>query len=255
MPLLRVSQKHTCFELKEYNAYKFNDKQKPMWLEFWKEMGGDLDKILEFAEKSEVDNPVEWTNDLHKFLFDFFSGSEKLLKQAAKKDFSAFLAQVAENHINDPKEKYWYFKKGLKIRDFISVMENASIFDKPKEAVCYINARTPDYGAELYSEWLLSKAINKKDLVSVASDLNKKAYRLEEEITGRTILDTVKVDGSTKLKHSRFPNNELTVVGVHKAALKISANGDCEDKSYMVIKDEKGKTGYIFDPWNVKIVN
>ena len=254
MPLLRVSQQHSCFELKDFNAYKFNDKQKPMWLEFWKEMDGDTDKLLDFAKNAEIDNPIDWVNTLHKFLFDFFSGSEKLLKQAAKKDFKAFLTQVAENHINDPKEKYWYFKKGLKIRDFIRVMENAACFEKADESVRYINARTPDYGAELYSEWLLSKAINKKELVSVASDLNKKAYRAEEKLTGRTILDVVKVDGSTKLTHMRFPGSVLTVVGVHRPPLKVAATNDTEDKSYMVIKDQHGKTGYIFDPWNVKIV-
>lgn len=254
MPLLRVSQKHTCLNQKEFDSYVFNDEHKADWAEFWESMDGDLEKVLDFAEKAEIENPVDWVNNLHKFLFDFFSGNEKLLKKAGKKSFKDFLAQVAENHINDPKEKYWYFKKGLKIQDFIRVMEYAACFEKPTEAVRYINARTPDYGAKLYSEWLLSKAINKKELVSVASELNKKAYKLEEEITGKSIFDAVKTDGTTKISHSRFPNSELTIVGVHKAPLKISASGDTEDRSYLIIQDEKGKTGYIFDPWNVEIV-
>lgn len=238
MPLLKIAQTHKCLNQPSYRLYTFAEEQKKNWYKFWEEMDGDMDKILEFAKKADVDNPEDWYEELHKFLFDLFAGDVKLIKKAAKSDFKGFLGQVAENHVNNPKEKYWYYGKGLKPNDFIRVVEYAAQFEDPVRAISYINARTPEYGAKLYSEWLLSKVINKKELVTVASNMNKEAYKIEAAISG-SIFDRLAVDD--KIKHLRFANEEFKVLNVNK-----------EDE-FIVVEDENGKEGYVFDYWNVEV--
>lgn len=205
---------------------------------FWKEMDGDKEKILEFAEKSEIENPEDWYEELHRFLFDFFSGDDRLLKKAAKKTFGEFLKQLAENHVNNPKEKMWYFKKGLKPKDFIRVMQFAAEMSEPRQAISYINARTPDFGAELYSEYILSKTPGKKEIQSIASDLNKKAYMLEVQATKKTAFDIFAV--GDVVSHSLFPNDEFTVVAVDK------------ENEMLVLEDDKERESYVFDLWNLE---
>lgn len=256
MPLLKVAQSHSCLNQPVRNFYIFSPTHKAGWLKFWEEMDGDQDKILDFAKKAEIDNPKEWYEELHRFLFDFFAGNDKLLKSAAKKKFSDFLAQVAENHINDPKDKYWYFGKGLNPNEFIRVMEYAAEFSKPEEAIIYINARTPDYGAELYSEWLLSKTLNKNEFVSLASNLNKKAYLLENEVLGKDHFLRIKI--GSKISHAKFPGEEFTVKEVKRSVHRVRRNKQIVARLVpgtlqIIVEDEKGKVGHILDPWNISI--
>jgi hypothetical protein len=220
--------------------YTFADEQKKGWLEFWKDMDGDRDKILDFAKKADVDNPEEWFNSLHKFLFDLFAGDVKLLRKAAKKSFGEFLAQVAENHVNDPKPTDWYYLKGLRQRDFVRVMEYASMMPDVRGAIAYVNARTPEYGAKLYNEWLLSKTPQNKELKSIASDMNKKAYEIEKEATGKDgLLD---LTAETKVKHAAFPGEVFTAVEVD------------DEEAFVVVEDKNEKENYVFDIWNLEIV-
>ena len=238
MPLLRIAQSHSCLNQPPYCLYTFAEEQRKGWLEFWKDMEGDREKILDFAKKADVENPPEWFDSLHKFLFDFFSGDVKLLKNAAKKSFGEFLAQVAENHVNDPKPTDWYFLKGLRQRDFVRVLEYASMMPDPRGAIAYVNARTPEYGAKLYNEWLLSKTPQNKELKSIASDMNKKAYTLEKDATGKDILSELTEE--TKVKHSAFPRELFTAVGVDTA------------EGFVVVEDKNNKESYVFDIWNLE---
>ena len=155
MPLLLKAQTHSNNRYDGYATYQFVPKHKPEWREFWEQMDGDKDKILEFAKNGGVERPEEWYQGLHKFLFDFFCGDEKILLTASEKDFNGFIAQVAENHINDPKEKWWYIDKGLNQDTFIRCLERAADIPGVSGAVSYLNARMRDFGAELYSEYLL----------------------------------------------------------------------------------------------------
>lgn len=236
MPLLRVAQSHSSFNQPPYCFYTFAKEHYRGWMNFWKEMDGDREKILSFAKKGEVDNPEEWFDSLHHFLFDVFSGDYKLLKKAAKKTFGEFLAQVAENHVNDPKDRNWYFLKGLLKSDFIRVMEYAAEMPDVKQAVGYVNARTPEFGAKLYSEWLLSKTQHFKEMQTIASTMNKKAAEIEKGATGKTILSRLVAED--KIRHAGFPNEVFEVVCVHS--------------DFIVVEDRNNKEGYIFDTWNVE---
>lgn len=238
MPLLKIAQTHKCLNQPSYRLYTFAEEQKKNWYKFWEEMGGDRDKILDFAKKAEVDNPEDWYEELHRFLFDLFAGDIKLVKKAAKADFKGFLAQVAENHVNNPKDKYWYFGKGMKPTDFIRIVQYAAQFEDPVRSISYINARTPEYGVKLYNEWLLSKVINKNELVTIASNMNKEAYKLEAPIAG-SVFDRVAVED--KIKHLRFANEEFKVLEINK------------DDNFLVVEDKDGKEGYVFDYWNVEV--
>lgn len=238
MPLLRIAQTHKCLNQPSYRLYTFAEEQKKNWYKFWEEMGGDQEKIIDFAKKGEVDNPEDWYEELHRFLFDLFAGDVKLLKKAAKSDFRGFLAQVAENHVNNPKDKYWYYKKSIKPNDFIRVLEYGAQFEDPIRAISYVNARMPEYGVKLYNEWLLSKVINKNELVTIASNMNKEAYKIEEEISG-SVFTKIAIDD--KIKHFRFANEEFKVLDINK-----------EDE-FIVVEDGDGKEGYFFDYWNVEV--
>lgn len=238
MPLLKTSQTHKCLNQPPYRKYVFADEHKKDWMTFWKAMDGDRDKILDFAEKSEIQNPKDWYEELHRFLFDFFAGDDKLLKKAAKKTFGEFLAQVAENHVNAPKDKYWYFGKGLKPKDFIRVIEFAAAMADPSQAISYINARTPEYGAKLYSEYILSKTPGKKEIESIASDLNKKAFLKEKELTGLDTFDIFR-EGDT-VRHLRFANEEFKIVVADR------------EHEMLVLEDSNGREAYVFDPWNLE---
>jgi len=181
MPLLAVGQRHSWVKQPPYNFYRFPDEHRGNWKTFWEEMDGDREKILAFAEKSDIECPCEWFESLHWFLFDIFSGDEKLMRKASKGGFGSFLAQVATNHINSPKEKEWYFLKGVTPENFIRVVETAAEIDDIRHCVAYVNARMKEFGSALYSEFLLSKVVEKKELKSIASELNKKAYALEKQ--------------------------------------------------------------------------
>ena len=240
MPLHHTAQNHSWVNMPPFGIYKFVDKQRPQWEAFWREMEGDIDKIAEFAQKSEVPSPYNWVEQLHRFLFDTFSGDPRLMKYAAKKNFGEFLKQVVENHINDPRERAWYASKGVQKRDYISTLERASLFEKPDEAIVFINARIIDMGAKLYSEYVLSKTPQSKEIVSIASKLNKQAYKIEQKITGKVIPFELKA--GDEIKHARFPGEKFTVLEI-----------DSEEDPFLVVRDAENKVGYITDVWNVSV--
>lgn len=253
MPLKIKSFNHDCLNQPPRNLYSFAGEQRSAWSLFWEEMDGDLDKILKFANDSGIENPEEWFESLHHFLFDVFSGNPKLLKKAAKKTFQEFLAQVAENHINDPKDKYWYFGKGLTKQQFIRMIEGAATVVDLRQSIAYLNARASnDFGSKLYSEYILSKTPQKKEIISIASEMNKKAWEIESELSGKEISANI----ADKIMHLRFPGEEFTVTEVHRSVAKIKIDGETQHiepiQTCLVVKDSKGKTGYIFDLWNVE---
>lgn len=253
MPLKINAFNHDCFDQPPRNLYSFSGEQKHAWSLFWEEMDGDLDKILKFAKDSGIENPEEWFESLHHFLFDVFSGNSKLLKKAAKKTFQEFLAQIAENHINDPKDKYWYFNKGLTKQKFIRMIEGAAEVVDLRQAISYLNSRVSnDFGSKVYSEYILSKTPQKKEIISIASEMNKKAWEIESSLSGKYV--TVNI--SDKIKHFCFPKEEFTVTGMHRSTAKIKISGETEHieplQTCLIVKDSKGKVGYIFDLWNVE---
>jgi hypothetical protein len=222
MPLLRVS----AHPIPTAGSYKFCKQHKELWNEFWEEMDGDMDKILDFAEKAGVDDPKEWFEELHRFLFDFFCGDPKILKNAAKKTFGSFISEVVKNHVNNPKCDWWYHTKGLSKQQFIKALEMAADFEDPKQAINHLNARMADFGAKLYSEFLLSLANKKAEIKSIASQKNQEAFKIEHEVFGKNLLDNFQV-GSI-VGHSLFANSELEILEVEepetKTAQKISDN-------------------------------
>jgi hypothetical protein len=238
MPLLKVSQTRDYFNPKPNCSYNFAKEQTGNWITFWEEMDGDINKILEFAKESGIDNPQDWFDELHRFLFDVFSGNDKLLKKASKGQFKDFLAQVAENHVKNPKDLDWYYLKGTNPKEFIRVVEFASSFTDQKQAVAYINARVPEFGAKLFSEYILSKAPHKNEIVSIASKMNKEAYEIEKKISGKDIFDSIKV--GSKIKHSKCGEEIFEVIAI-----------DTQNEMF-IVQDSREKEHYFFDVWNVK---
>jgi hypothetical protein len=242
MPLLTTGQRHSWTKQPPYSFYNFPEMHKANWKTFWEEMDGDREKILAFAEKADIECPCEWFESLHRFLFDSFSGDVKLMKKASKEGFGAFLAKIAENHINDPKDKYWYFDKGITQGEFLHVLESASEIDDPRQAVSYINARVRDFGFDLYSEYILSKTKEKKELTSIASEMYKKAYELENAVAGR---DLISVKAGDKIKHNLFADLDLTVD-------EVSVDEEKKLVDIVIAKDASNHTYYIEDVWNIE---
>lgn len=241
MPLLRVSQTHTCLNQPPRCLYEFAEEHRKGWCSFWKALDGDLDKILDFAKKAEVANPEEWYSELHRFLFDVFSGDYRLLKKAAKADFGGFISQIAENHVNDPKEDNWYFLKGLTYNKFLAMLEYAANIPVPHDAIANINSHVPGFGAKLYSEFLLSKTKHKSEIKSIASEINKKAYDLEKGLTGKTFFDNIP-NKEFKVKYAGCPNEILNVVAVDK------------ENEFIIVEDSDKNEGFIFGVWDVEII-
>ena len=242
MPLL-TAEKHQWTKQPPYNFYHFPDEHRVGWQTFWEEMNGDIDKILAFAKKAGIECPQEWYESLHRFLFLTFDGNVKLLKTSADTSFGTFLQKIRDNHSNNPKNKQWYTVRGITQNNFIAMLERAVDIKDIRQAVAFVNARVKDLGFGLYSEFLLSKTKAKSEIKSVASDLNKKAYKLEVEAIGHSPLESL-ADGDI-IRHSLFPEDEdefeiTEVVRDEKANIEM-----------FVTRDKQGRIAFITDFWNV----
>jgi len=239
MPLL-TAQKHQWTKQPPYNFYHFPNEHKANWKSFWEEMGGDIDKILEFAKKADIECPKEWLESLHLFLFSEFSGNAKLVRSAAEKTFGSFLSTIAKQHQEKPKDRNWYSLRGVTQHGFISALERAADINDLRQSVAYINARMIDLGFYLYSEYMLTKTKQKDKIKSVASDLNKEAYKLETEVLGESPLRWI-AEGNV-VSHAFFPGEKFMVIDV-------VANKDLD---MLVARDSAGKIAFIKDLWNVQ---
>ena len=240
MPLL-TAEKHQWTSQPPYNFYHFPDEHRAGWKVFWKEMDGDLDKILEFAKKADIECPKEWYESLHRFLFLTFDGNVKLLKCGADTSFGTFLQKVRDNHFNNPKQNQWYTVRGITQNNFIAMMERAADIKDVRQSVAFVNARVKDLGFYLYSEFVLSKTKGKSEIKSVASNLNKKAYKLEVAAIGHSPLSGLAA-GDT-VHHSLFPEDEFEISEVVR-----DKNDEIE---MLVMLDKQGRVAFAADLWNV----
>lgn len=238
MPLYKEAQSHSCFDQKPVGIYSFVEDQKENWRAFWKVHNGDVEKILDFAKKSGIENPWNWVDELHLFLFNRFSGNINLLKHAASKNFNSFLAQVLKNHINNPRNPKWYLKFGVNYKMFTSYLEKAiNDYEKDSDAIIFLNARIRNFGSEIHSEFILSKTNEVKNIKSIASKKNKEAYDIELKEIGNQF----KI-GST-ISYTKFPEEEFEIIDI-----------DTKD-DYLVVEDKNEAIGYIFDTWNAQIID
>jgi hypothetical protein len=198
-------------------------------------MSGDQNKILSWAEKAEIEEPEGWFNELYKFLFGNYSGDLKLLKQAAASSFSTFLVQTAENHLNDPKDKWWYTDQGCNHGSFVAALERAAEIENLENAIYYVNARVRDLGFKLYDEYLLAQAGHLDKIKSVASALRKKAYDIEVEVCGE--FDTF--EPKDVIRHANFPGETFEVQDMVDGVI--------------IVTDKNGGDCYIADVWNVEL--
>jgi hypothetical protein len=233
MPLLKAQKHKLMFDPPPAGIYHFDEIHRIGWSEFWHEMKGDLDKVVDWAKKAEIEEPEAWVNELYKFLFGTYSGNMKLYVRGAKSNFSTFLAQTAANHINDPKDKWWYINRGITHQKFIGVMERAADISEIRNAIYFVNARIPDLGFKLYDEYLLSQAGHLDDMKRVASGMRKKAYEIEKGICG----DAVLPEKDDMIIHADFPGEEFKVLEMIDDVI--------------VVEDADGKDCYIADPWNI----
>jgi hypothetical protein len=241
MPLL-TAEKHQWTKQPPYNFYHFPDEHRAGWKVFWEEMDGDLDKILAFAKKAGIECPNEWYESLHRFLFLTFDGNVKLLKCGADTSFGTFLQKVRDNHFNNPKNKQWYTVRGITQNNFIAMLERAADIKDVRQVVAFVNARVKDLGFYLYSEFLLSKTKGKSEIKSVASNLNKKAYKLEREAIGHSPLE--ELESGNIIRHSLFPKDEFEITEIVK--------DEDEKINMLVTKDKNERIAFIVDLWNVQ---
>lgn len=236
MPLTKTAQTSRNLDQVSQGQYKFYDSNRKGWEAFWEEMGGDSEKILKWAEDMKLEFPEEWYTGLHQFLFGLSSGDPKLLKQAVKvRTFNEFLAEIAENHIKDPKPTEWYINKGTTPTKFQSILQSASDIEADQNAVEYINARVYDLGSKFYDEYLLSLTGYKEEIKIAASRLNRKAFRIEQRYIQK------KFKAGEKIKHLLHPDIELITIGQMK------------DKSILA-KRNTGALSHIKDIWNIQSV-
>jgi hypothetical protein len=239
MPVL-TSQKHQWTSQPPYNFYHFPDEHYPCWATFWQEMDGDIEKILKFAKEADIECPKEWFESLHRFLFSTFSGNPILCTAASKKTFGEFLKQVADNHKNDPKDRAWYVIRGITPDGFVVAIANASEIKDVRQAVAHVNARIKDLGFYLYSEYILSKTKQAKEIKSVASENNKKAFELEASALNQSPLSNL-ANGDIVF-HYLFPDDKFMVIDIEKEASKINM---------VTVKDLYGKISFVNDIWNL----
>jgi hypothetical protein len=242
MPLFTASSKHQWTKQPPYNFYHFPEEHRQGWEQFWEEMNGDMEKIISFAKTANIEDPNEWYESLHRFLFNAYCGNPKILKSAAAKSFDAFVKSIAQNHTNNPKPREWYTVRGITVENFISMLERAAEIKDIRQIVGFINARVRDLGFHLYSEFLLSKTKGKSKIKSVASDLNKEAYEIECNAYGASPLEALTV-GNT-VTHSLFPDEHFMLTDIIRK--------DDESIHVLVARDSKGKVAFIPDLWNVR---
>ena len=237
MPMLKAQQHPDMFGHPPAGLYHFNEIHRDGWRTFWKEMDGDVDKILKWADAAGIEDSKIWYQELHKFLFDFYSGDTSLIRKAAKGKFVDYIAQVTKNHINDPKPGWWYNERGVNYEKFISILQRSVDSTDERSVIYFLNARLVDFGFNLYSEYLLSKTGYEKSMQSIASNMRKKAYDIEQSICG----EYEDLEEGDIIRHANFPGETFQVLEV--------ADG------VTVTADKDGLDCYVTDPWNVELVS
>jgi hypothetical protein len=246
MPLYNTAQRNSLFRPALDDYYVFPEAHKPQWFKFFESMEADEDKILDWAEKSDIKHPKAWYESLHKFLFDMYSGTPKMLKKAAKESFQSFLKDVHSNHIKNPKPDYWYRDQDVTPKRFIEVLKEASEIKDLEQTIAYINARMMNLGFYLYSEYILSKTEFYKKVKHVASDFNRQAYDLECLALGKSPVSAIK-EGDT-FTHFLSPKDKFTVENV------VWDDPDHVSFSTVIARNEKKAPVFFTDPWNIKIL-
>jgi len=235
MSLLIDAQSHSCFNLPKPGLYHFSEEHRQGWSEFWHIMDGDLDKIVDWAVKAGIEDPEIWYNELHKFLFDVYSGDYRLLRKAAADNFQSFLASLANNHSNEPKDRRWYTSIGLLPDEFVRILESASELKDIRDVIHYINGRVPDLGFKLYEQFLLSRTGVQKKTARIISNLRKKAFEIEAEYGCVKLPQPGNVVG-----HINFPGEKFVVTAVVNKII--------------TAMDENGKDCFFADPWNLDVL-
>lgn len=245
MPLYNTAQRNSLFRPALDDYYVFPEEHKPQWFKFFEAMEADEEKILAWAEKADIKHPKAWYESLHKFLFDVYSGTPKMLKKAAKEDFQAFLKEVHNNHVKNPKPDYWYHNHDVTPRRFMEVLQEAADLANIEQCIAYINARMMNLGFYLYSEYILSKTEHYKKVKHVASELNKQAYDLECLALGTSPIYRIK-EGDT-VGHFLCPKAKFVV---EKIAWD---DPDHTSISTVIARNEKKAPVFISDPWNLQL--
>jgi hypothetical protein len=254
MPLLKIADRYV--DDKPRCLYDFPRSHKPLWEEFWRALDGDYDKILDFAKKGGVENPVEWLEELHRFLFDVFSGCPELVKKASADAFGKFINKIAEQHIKNPREKHWYLERGVLPDDFIDCLKEASKLETPKETILYLNNQIINFGTDLYSEFLLLKTKQSADIKALASKLTKDAYDIELAIVGDAHPVRSHIKLGSKFKHKNCGDVTFECTGTHIRSSTHRINGTkriVADTKYPVVfcKDDNDAPHAFDDVWNL----
>lgn len=243
MPLFKIAESKNL-EVPVHGLYTFAEEQYCNWHKFWMDMGGDIDKILKFATDLGIEEPKEWYEELHRFLFSVFCGSYKIVTASKSSKFNSFLKEVIENHKKEPKDQYWYSCKGLSKDDFFRIFEVASEFEDPKESIRYINSRVPDFGSKVYNEWVLTQAMKKEELRSIANNKMKNANKIESEV-----FKTKEWNVGEKIQYFGF-DDDLEIIEVNTCSAKKIAVKDIEAGNfgkYIICKDSKNVIHKITD--------
>lgn len=255
MPLLKIADRFV--DEKPRCLYDFPKAHKELWCEFWRANDGDYDKILNFAKRAGIENPVEWLEELHRFLFDVFCGCDELVKKASKDGFSGFLNKIADQHEKDPKEKRWYLDRGALPEDFVCWLKEAGKLEKPSEAISFLNNHIVNFGNDLYSEFLLLKTKQSSEIMSLASKMTKDAYDVEMQVLDEAVHPVrAHVVVGSLFKHKNFPGLEFECIDVNIPTSTNRINGTkrvIANTKYPVVtcKDEEGGIHVFDDVWNL----
>jgi hypothetical protein len=245
MPLHNTAQRKSLFRPALDDYYVFPEVHKAQWMKFFDAMEADEEKIISWAEKSDIEHPKAWYESLHKFLFDVYSGTPKMLKKAAKESFQSFLKEVHSNHLKNPKPDYWYNQQQITPQRFVDMIKEAAEIKDIEQAISYINARVMSLGFYLYSEYILSKTDQYSKAKHVASELNKQAYDLECLALGKSPVNTLK-EGDT-VTHFFSKHSKYTVEKV------VWDDPDHASLSTVIARNEKKAPVFFTDPWNIQI--
>jgi len=155
-----------------------------------------------------------------------------LLKQAAVGGFCKYLDTIANGHEKQPKERHWYTGLGTSHDDFVMVLRQASITEDIESAIRYVDARVVDLGHRLYEEYILSRTGIEFQINQFASNLRKRAAKIEAEH-----IDKPSFESDDVFYHVDDPDSIFIV----------------QEKvdDVIVAADERGRAHYFTDPWNL----